>query len=149
MSQEMKTCPVCGIEKPVTDFYRHENRPGGLTGYCKICHNRKDWERRKNNADRRKQTRKRTRAYYWKVTRKRPRKSDALVSVEANRFKTDMLKFDIRKPKQCERCGNGEDEIIMLPLFTDPFSFLWVCRQCYRELLRQKRAWRQVGQNKP
>ena len=38
---EMKQCNVCGLVKPVTEFYKYRN-PNGKTGYkgkCKTCHN--------------------------------------------------------------------------------------------------------------
>lgn len=36
-----KTCPECGIEKPVTEFGQNLTRPDGLQFYCKECCSRK------------------------------------------------------------------------------------------------------------
>lgn len=32
-----KKCSKCGIEKPLTDFYKDNARPDGLSCYCKQC----------------------------------------------------------------------------------------------------------------
>lgn len=39
MSPTHKTCPACGLEKPVAEFYirRHINGRVGLASLCKIC----------------------------------------------------------------------------------------------------------------
>jgi len=34
----MKTCPDCGLTKPVTSFSRNAARPDGLQYYCKTCY---------------------------------------------------------------------------------------------------------------
>ena len=47
---ENKTCTNCGESKPVSDFYKRKNRPGGLVSECKCCtisRNRSRYEGRK------------------------------------------------------------------------------------------------------
>lgn len=34
---DVKRCPDCGVEKPVTEFSRNAARPDGLQFYCKSC----------------------------------------------------------------------------------------------------------------
>jgi len=36
-----KTCNVCGIEKPITEFYKHPTTKDGYKSKCKICYNGK------------------------------------------------------------------------------------------------------------
>lgn len=33
----MKSCSTCGIEKPLNEFERASDRPGGYRGTCKVC----------------------------------------------------------------------------------------------------------------
>lgn len=33
----MKTCPQCGIEKPLNEFHKHKNRKSGICVWCKNC----------------------------------------------------------------------------------------------------------------
>ncbi len=33
-----RVCPKCGHAKPVSEFYAHRSRPGGVHGWCKECH---------------------------------------------------------------------------------------------------------------
>lgn len=34
-----KTCSICGVEKPVDDFYRNRSYKSGYDNRCKACHN--------------------------------------------------------------------------------------------------------------
>ena len=34
---ELKRCSKCSEEKPLSDFYKDENRPSGYATYCKKC----------------------------------------------------------------------------------------------------------------
>ncbi len=46
MSETMRTCRICRIEKPITEFYKRPDiRSGGYRTECKICINRhgKEW----------------------------------------------------------------------------------------------------------
>lgn len=46
-----KVCPKCGIEKDRSEFYKHRSRKDGLTSYCKICHSVYVNKWQKNNLD--------------------------------------------------------------------------------------------------
>jgi len=41
----MKKCTKCGIEKPLSDFYKQLGNIGGLRHDCKICHKNDDLKR--------------------------------------------------------------------------------------------------------
>ena len=38
---DLKVCNVCGIEKPITEFYKHPTTKDGYKSKCKICYNGK------------------------------------------------------------------------------------------------------------
>jgi hypothetical protein len=50
----MKTCYTCKVEKPLTDFYKEENRHGS---YCKSCVIERSLKWKEENPDRVKATR--------------------------------------------------------------------------------------------
>lgn len=37
MSDEMKSCAFCTIEKPITEYYKCSSAKDGVQGYCKEC----------------------------------------------------------------------------------------------------------------
>jgi ribosomal protein L44E len=43
----MKTCPICKIAKPFTDFHKDVQKKDGLRLYCKKCRNARQLEIKK------------------------------------------------------------------------------------------------------
>lgn len=49
MLSEQKVCAKCGIQKPISEFYKRKNRPCGVVSICKTCSNLYGKEYNKNN----------------------------------------------------------------------------------------------------
>ena len=47
----MKRCRVCGLEKPISEFYKDSSRADGFEYQCKICHKKQVKERALRAAD--------------------------------------------------------------------------------------------------
>ena len=48
----MKTCSICKVEKPITDFFkRKQNKVDGRKAYCKPCNKVYDATKRQENLD--------------------------------------------------------------------------------------------------
>lgn len=47
----MKTCKICGVNKPLEEFYSHPKGILGKFAYCKKCHNAKARSWTKSNKD--------------------------------------------------------------------------------------------------
>ena len=45
----MKVCSVCGVQKPLEEFYKNLAKKDGLQGTCKVCEKRRKQLYRKNN----------------------------------------------------------------------------------------------------
>lgn len=45
----MKTCTLCGQERPLDAFYRNKGSRGGRRAHCKVCHSERAAARRKAN----------------------------------------------------------------------------------------------------
>lgn len=43
----MRICYKCKIEKPESDFYKSSHTNGGLSSYCKKCHNKWTMDRKR------------------------------------------------------------------------------------------------------
>ena len=39
-----KMCRICGVEKPITEFYKHNHTKDGYRNECKECHSKKGKE---------------------------------------------------------------------------------------------------------
>ena len=46
-----KKCYKCGCEKPIEEFSKHKNRPGGVNAQCKSCHSKYRIARYKTNPE--------------------------------------------------------------------------------------------------
>ena len=46
-----KTCPICNIKKPRSEFGKWKSRADGLTAYCKECYRKKNLKWSKENPD--------------------------------------------------------------------------------------------------
>jgi hypothetical protein len=47
----MKICSKCKVEKPVSEYYKHNSNKDGLQGQCKSCMKEKSTQWAKNNPD--------------------------------------------------------------------------------------------------
>lgn len=52
----MKKCKKCGVEKPLSEFYKHKRTKSGVGSYCKVCNTavnkkwaEKNWQKRRNS----------------------------------------------------------------------------------------------------
>lgn len=64
----MKTCGICGLNKPKTDFHKQSDKKDGLRSNCKVCTNKKNLDRYHNNPSTKKSHNKASRKYVYKNT---------------------------------------------------------------------------------
>jgi hypothetical protein len=153
----MKKCYRCGVEKEVTEFYKHPVNLGGYSNRCKECtkidvkQNRKDKKEHYNNYDRNRPNevdrRKRTieqrnqkyssdpefrkkRSDYSKEDRKNnPQKYKARDAMTVARRNGTLI-----RPEACEHCGTSEKKIqghhwSYLPEHW--LDVIWLCTSCH------------------
>lgn len=99
---DRKTCGACGESKPLTEFYRRKDRPGGeeYRSDCKECRKAKVLSWRQENPDR---CRRYSRTYMRKV---RPS-----LSRKAQELKTAVFRA---YGGSCACCGEAEFEFLTL-----------------------------------
>lgn len=153
----MKKCFKCGIEKELTEFYKHPRMADGTVNKCKECNKKDVIENRLDKKD-----------YYDVYDRNRPNASERVVrqsKVRSLKFQTDLeyreerlqwqrdfRKRDpnrygarqaitygvkvgkINKPTSCEHCGTSEKNIqghhwSYLPEHW--LDVIWLCTSCH------------------
>ena len=132
----MKTCFKCGVQKPLSEFYRHPEMSDGHLGKCKEC-NKKDVQ--ENYRKRFEQ--------YRKYDAERFQQPDRKAAVIANATKHRKIHHQrvyarskaayalstgkmIRKP--CEVCGNPKSQAHHDD-YTKPLDVVFLCFRHHRE----------------
>jgi ribosomal protein S27AE len=132
-----KFCKKCGIEKPLTEFYKSPGTKDRLKNECKNCCKKYNEEHyRKNSEFRCQQTKiygqteigKKVRAEIDK--KQRQEHSEKLATRNSTWHAIESGKLS--RPNHCSRCG-GEGEIQAHHAdYTLPLEVQWLCRTCHR-----------------
>ena len=136
MSDSPKRCPRCGMNKELTDFYKHIHTSSGLASECKSC--AKEYRRKNHRTINEKR-----KAYRLKTPRskeERARESKARREKYPERIKAKNVLWyavhtgKVEKPFLCTRCfsvvpsknlhGHHED-------YSKPLGIIWVCPPCH------------------
>jgi hypothetical protein len=135
----MKTCFKCGIEKPLSEYYKHPRMADGHLGKCMECTKADVRQNRINNPERlsvyekRRYSRSERKAAIAATTaawaRNNPDKRKAQNAVN-NAIRDGKL---VRQP--CEVCGaKGEGH---RDDYSKPLEVRWLCRKHHMELHRK------------
>jgi hypothetical protein len=119
-----KICSECYETKPSTDFYKSAINRDGLCGQCKICHNKKVTQSKKNKkllsfkqvAPHKK---------FWLKENKLKTKAHGEVGYA---IQTGKL---VRQP--CERCGTEENVVAHHEDYSKPLDVVWLCKRHHKE----------------
>lgn len=131
-----KVCFKCGIEKPLSEFYKHSQMADGHVNKCKDCNKKDVRENRKKNLD-----------YYRNYDRERgSRQSNDYKISYRERFpkkyyahtvvESAVAKGMIIKPVKCECCGNEIEKEKLHGHHDDydsPLDVRWLCASCHNE----------------
>ncbi len=132
----MKTCFKCNIQKPLTEFYKHNAMADGYLNKCRDCAKKDATENRNANiekiraydrergkfAHRIKQRTEVNRA--WRAEDKRRQKAHQAVSQAIRCGKISRL--------PCERCGN-EKSLGHHEDYDKPLDVVWLCQPCHKQ----------------
>jgi hypothetical protein len=145
-----KICFKCGIEKELSEFYKHKQMADGHVNKCKECNKKDVRENRSKNID-----------YYQEYDRKRanlPHRVDARKEYAkttdgwANHVKgkmawahrnpikvlaSQMVNNAVRDGKliktDCEWCGRTDNIHGHHCDYAKPLDVMWLCAQCHRD----------------
>ncbi len=132
----MKTCFKCGVEKDLTEFYRHPQMGDGLLGKCKGCTKLdmridratkprvREYDRKRAHLPHRVALRARVTAE-WDA--KYPDRSKAQ-TMAGNAVRDGKL----IKPLLCEACGLPVKRLDKHhPDYSRPLLVMWLCKPCH------------------
>ena len=130
--EQTKKCFKCGIEKPLSDFYKHPRMADGHLNKCKECTKKDRREHEENHPDAVLQAR-------IKQCAKKPTQTNAYRVVEAA-IKAGILV----KPDACSICGCNKDEHRIEAHhydYTKPLDVIWLCSSCHGKADALRRAY--------
>lgn len=135
---ESKKCFKCGLEKPISEFYKHPQMADGYLNKCKEC-TKRDVNNARNNRleyyrlyDRQRYHNNGHRQRTKKYREKNPEKAKAH-SIINNAIRDGKLK----RPDRCSMCG-----VMDVPIeahhsdYSKPLDVIWVCKSCHWEIHR-------------
>lgn len=153
MSADSKTCRVCLITKPVSDFFRHPRMADGHRSNCKSCKYDYDVKNRERFAPRRrayarkaglsKEIRAKRCEYYQSrkddpefkarlsAIGKRGYKKNAIKRKSAVVLRTAMRSGRVVAAKICEECGSARNIEGHHEDYTKPLEIKWLCSTCH------------------
>ncbi len=131
-----KKCTECGIEKPLSEFYKHPQMSDGYLGKCKPCHNSAVKLNYQVNRD-----------HYVKYERKRcqdPRRKKKALEYQKTRRAKYPERFKARNAvsnairdgrltrQPCEVCGDIKSQAHHED-YSRPLDVQWLCFKHHRE----------------
>jgi ribosomal protein S27AE len=127
-----KKCFKCGVDKALSEFYRHPMMADGHLNKCKECNKadtrrnrakRVDYYREYDRARGNRQSKEYKDGYYLAF----PKKTKARTAV-GNAIRDGKLV----KPKTCENCGSGGTIHGHHDDYDLPLDVRWLCAPCHR-----------------
>lgn len=132
---QTKTCKDCGVEKPITEFYRHPEMTDGYLNSCKEC--KKSYQRRRaelgftREYERRRNRTPERRAYIASVARawnkRYPERYKAHYTV-TNAIRDGRLE----RGTECTMCGATDNIEAHHADYSKPLDVTWICTRCHR-----------------
>lgn len=128
----MKECFKCGVEKPLTDFYKHPQMADGRLNKCKSCCKADSTENRNKNIDRvraydRGRGNRQTSEYYKNYREKYPNKYKAH-NIVNNAIRDGKL---FKEP--CEICGTEDSVHAHHDDYLKPLNVRWLCAAHHKQ----------------
>lgn len=135
----MKTCFKCGETKDISLFYVHKYNSDGHLGKCIECTKKDVSEyRRKNITKIREYDKKRSRLPHriaLKIEESKKYKArHPLRSRQVLKVSRAVRNGTIKKPKNCEVCGQTKRLVGHHKDYTRPLDVVWVCQPCHKAL---------------
>jgi hypothetical protein len=131
----MQKCIECGVDKPLTEFYRHPKMASGHLGKCKDCAKRYAYEQRILNPSVRQRESARSAADPGRTNAaaKRWRENNP-VARSAHNALNNALRAGKVKKLPCEICGASGRVSGHHKDYLKPLQVIWMCQRCHSRL---------------
>lgn len=132
----MKTCFKCNVQKPLTDFYKHNGMIDGFLNKCKECSKIDSAKHRINNLEKvreydRERGKNKERVKHAteisKIWRNQDKRRIFAHNAVARAIKKGTL---LRKP--CIKC-NSEKTVAHHEDYDKPLEVTWLCQPCHKK----------------
>lgn len=134
----MKNCFKCGVKKPLSEFYKHNQMGDGHLGKCKEC-TKNDVKKRYYDPESRKRIKEYERNRFKDPIRKKnilqyaknARKRNPL-KIRARNIIDKMIVSGVLKRLPCEICGDKNSQAHHYD-YSKPLDVTWLCFKHHRE----------------
>lgn len=128
----MKSCFKCGVEKPLSEFYKHSKMLDGHLNKCKSCTKADVHANRLLKID-----------YYREYDRERGARQDADYlrgyratypkKYAAHQAVSKAVKAGVLVPQSCECCGESEHVHAHHDDYARQLDIRWLCTPCHKK----------------
>ena len=135
-----KTCKTCGKEKPVIDYYPHEQMKDGYLNFCKACVlvrvkiydkqpyvKQRDRERRRGGKDQKHDARMKAYNKTYKRKSSYDKKKKYATTIVSRAIKSGVLV----RAKFCSECGESGIIHGHHDDYSKPLEVRWLCTRCH------------------
>ena len=128
----MKSCRKCGVEKELSEYYRHAQMKDGHLNICKPCTRARVADHRERNLDRireydRGRGSRQGPEYFKEYRQKFPKKYKANVMIN------NALRSGKMRKKPCEVCGGGRRIEAHHDDYDYPLEVRWLCSAHHKQ----------------
>lgn len=134
-STSCKVCFKCGVEKPLTDFYKHSKMTDGHLNKCKECAKSDATAHRNDNLERVRAYDRSRQGVDRHTDRKGYRKNNPAKYKAHNAVNNAVRDGRLIKPKSCEHCGEIKRIYGHHHSYEekDWLDIVWLCQQCHAD----------------
>lgn len=127
----MKRCFKCGLEKSLSDFYKHPAMADGRLGKCKDCTKLDMKVDRQANPRVREYDRRRASAPHRKKLAASILRSWRAEHPERMAAHNTVARAELQPPDLCEGCGLPLRLEKHHPDYSKPLLIVWLCKPCH------------------
>ena|SRR5208282_5118053 len=148
-NEDIKTCIVCKIPKPITKFNKNKNNSDGYSNYCRECgkkSNKKYYQANKRKShDKRNEYRKKQRLlnkkFVWDYLKEHP-------CVDCGETDPVVLEFDHVNGTKSYNIGNMKAQGYSLLALTDEINKCMIrCANCHKRKTAKEQGWWKLDEN--
>jgi hypothetical protein len=128
-----KKCIRCGLDRAISEYYKHGQMKDGHLGKCKGCCRIESVENRNKNLEKiqaydRKRGSRQPLSYLRKYREKNPEQ------YKAQTYLNNALRDGrIERPDYCSECGKEKRVVGHQTDYLKPLDVIWMCQSCHKK----------------
>lgn len=130
----MKACKICGVEKPLIDFYKHSGMKDGHLNKCKDCTKSESIANRNSKIEYYRAYDKERDTPERQYNRGNARRADNPLKYRARYLTSNAIRDGRLLRRPCAKCGSVENIEAHHEDYTKPLEVVWLCKQHHQEI---------------